>query len=345
MGIKLSHSGLNLYEQCPRAYQLKYIDGYRETTTSSALTFGSACGTTFAMMLLDKKDSLTDEEKNIVGTNPFDYFDGLFSETQINGELVNLVNSPRCFYFKGDWDSEILTPEDWDIINSYREENGFLPDHTFDRLYSELTSGLANEAEKSFLSLHFWLSLRRKGHYMIVEFLKTIYPKVKKVYEIEGAISIPNGAGDEITGFLDLVADYEVEPDLVKKVIIDFKTASAKYSLDKLTESQQLNLYDYDRELGGVGYIVAIKSIKKPKVGPRKGEIYAEFQEMFMPTEPAKQEEIIQKVDEVLGLIKEEVFPKCEERCLKMFGRRCWAYDICHNNDDSKLFKKEKGIE
>jgi len=339
--MKVSHSQFELYRSCPRAWKLKYIDKYRETTTSSALTLGSAVGNTLQMIILDRKVELTDEEKKIVGSDPYDFFDAEFSTTDINGETVELINTPRCHYFKGDYDEEILTDEDLAVIAEYRTENGFLAEQTWEWLYDELKSGNASEAEISFLNLHFWIGLRRKAHMMIDEFMDKINPKIKTVYEIEGKISLNNGSGDEITGFLDLLCDYEVEPGIIKRAVIDFKTSSARYPKNSLSTKPQLNIYDYDRCVGFIGYIIAIKKIKKPKRGDRKGEVFAEFQEIFGESNEEVQETVIEEADEILSAIKDGEFPKNTKTCLRMWGKRCWAYDICHNNDDSKLFKKE----
>jgi hypothetical protein len=340
-GIKLSHTAIELYRTCPMAYKHKYVEKYSETSISSALFFGSALGSTFQMMILDKKETLTEEEKTLVGTNPYDFFDAKLRTTTFNNRSIDLPNSTEAVYFKNDYDPNVLTDEDYSVVEEYKISCDFDKSVDFKYLAEEFSRYQITNSELALYNLHHWLSLRRKGHLFIKQFLLTIYPKIKRVYEIEGAISIKNPVGDEIRGFLDLLCDYEVEAGNIQKVIVDFKTASAKYSSDKILKSQQLNLYDYDREVGGIGYIIALKNIKKPSRGENKGELVAEFQELFMPINPETQEEIIAEIDGLLHSIKSEEFPKNESQCLRMFGRRCPFYDACYSGDYSKLYKKD----
>jgi len=341
MTVKLSHSALELYRTCPAAYKFKYVEKYSETTVSSALFFGSALGATFQMLILDRKTNLTDEDKKILGSNPYDFFDDKLRTIDFNGRSIDLSNSTEVSYFKNDFDPKILTPEDYSVIADYKTSCDFEDYVDFDYLRAEFNQYNLTESETALYNLYNWLSLRRKGHILIKHFLLDINPKIKTVYEIEGAISIKNSAGDEIRGFLDLICDYEVEPGNIQKVIADFKTASAKYTPEKLLKSQQLNLYDYDREVGAIGYIIALKGIKTPQRGAKKGEVVAEFQEMFMPVVPETQESIIAEIDAILHEIKSENFPKDETQCLRMFGKKCPFYDACYSGDYSKLFKRD----
>jgi len=339
--MKLSHSALDLYKTCPRAYQIKYIERYAEKYLSSALWFGSGIGDTLSLICLDKKQNLTDEEKTIMGTDPYEFFDKHISTGILNGREIQLINSNEVVYFRGDYDETILHPEDHEIIEKYRKDNGFEEFHTFEALYNDLKSGRLDDAEKSFINLMFWLSVRRRGHLIIKEYIDKVYPLIVEVEEIEGEISIQNGEGDEIRGFLDMLCTMEIDGE-VKRVIVDHKTSSSKYSKNKIQESQQLSLYDYDREVGFVGYIVAIKKVKTPKRGPRKGETHTEIQMMFETIPEETQEGFIADADGILNAIKCGEFPKTENenQCKFMFGRSCSFWKACKENDYSDLYKK-----
>lgn len=336
MSIKLSHSAVELYRQCPQAYKWKYIDGYRETTIGSPLFFGSAIGTTLQLILLEKKQPLNLEESKLFGRNPYDYFDELFEKTNLNNRSLDLKNSIDATYFKNDYDPKIMQPADFELLESYMKENDFDEDTNFDYLYTEWAQRRITDAEQALLNLYYWLSLRRKGHAMITAFIKQILPKISQVYEIEGEIRITNPAGDYITGFLDLLCDYEYEGQ-THKMILDLKTSAKKYPQDKLDNSQQLSLYDYDREVGMVGYIVCVKNFSYNKDGTPKMQI----QELIGKSNPQVQEEIIGQVDLILQQIKEEIYPKNDKVCNRFYGKRCPFYDACYHNSFDKLYKKE----
>lgn len=340
--VRLSHSAKELYDTCPTAYRLKYIEGYREKTISSALWFGSAYGETVQMIILDKKEKLTEEEQKIKGKDPYDYFDKLISTVEINGELIDLPNAHQARYFKSDYDPDILKDEDWEIIAKYREENEFNEFVDYDFLQQRMKEN-PDDDEKSFYNLHNWLSLRRKGHYMIKAYIEDVYPKIHKVHEIEGEINMDNGDGDTIIGYLDLDCDFEYEGE-IKRRLLDHKTSSSKYKKTAIMDKKQLLLYNYDREIDELGYIIGLKKIKTPKIGKRKGETFSETQLLMGKTDYEQEEKIMLEYDEVLTSIKEGHFPKTEDdkNCKFMFGKPCPYINICYNDDDSNLFKKGK---
>ena len=118
--MRLSHSARELYTYCPRSYKLKYIDGYRPKTLSSALFFGTAFGDTVQMIILDKKENLTEEEKKLLGSNPTDFFEDLITNVEINGSPVKIPKSPLIRYFASDYTKETLTTADILEIKEYR---------------------------------------------------------------------------------------------------------------------------------------------------------------------------------------------------------------------------------
>jgi len=342
--MKLSHSGKEMFDHCPKSYELKYIQKYREKTLSSALFFGTAFGDSVQAMILDKKDDLTDEEKKLKDIDPKELFMDLISEVELNGVRISIPKSPLIRYFKSDYEPRILTEDDFKDIKKYREELGIQDIVTLEMLQSEMKLGNLDDEEISFLNFQYWLSLKRKGLMMIDEYRKSIYPRIKKVYEIEGKIKIENSTGDEITGYLDLVADFECDDGEIRKILFDHKTSSRRYGTKAIFDKKQLLLYNYDREINILGYLISIKALKTPKRGPRKGESYFEMQVLINETVLEAEESVIAEYDEVLTAIKSGEFEKTEDtsKCRFHFGSKCTYYNICHNNTDSGLFKKEK---
>lgn len=108
-----------------------------------------------------------------------------------------------------------------------------------------------------------WISLQHKANLFLQAYYKDVLPKIKKVLVVQEPVSIKNSEGDEITGFLDLIAEWEDG----KTYLLDNKTTSAKYTENSAKESPQLALYHYimkdEYKLDGVGYIVMNKKINK----------------------------------------------------------------------------------
>jgi hypothetical protein len=342
--MRLSHSQLDTYRLCGHKWKLKYVDKLYPTSIGSALFFGNAVGKVWAQQTLCKKINLTEEEKILIQKDPYEYFDELFQTIDINGEVQSLPTCINVTYYKGDYDAELLTEQDIELINNYRKSNGF-NDVGFEDLYSYYKAGQADEDEIKFLNLMFWVACRRRAHYLIKAYQIDVIPRILRVYSIEEPISIPNGAGDIIVGFIDIIADIALDPDEngkveVVKAVLDNKTSSTKYSVKKFSESGQLHLYNYVKELGHIGYIVGVKKIKNPKIGKRKGEIHAEIQIITQPVNPEQEEKFIQETDLILKLMKEENCPKNKDACLA-FGRRCDYYELCMGDGSMKgLIKK-----
>jgi len=111
-----------------------------------------------------------------------------------------------------------------------------------------------------------WHSLHVKGCLFIQQYHKDILPRIKRVIVVQEPISLKNTEGDEITGALDLIVEWEDG----KIYLFDNKSSSVKYAPDSAKMGQQLPLYYYikkdEYKLDGVGYIVMSKKINKNKV-------------------------------------------------------------------------------
>ena len=359
--MQISYSSVEKYNTCPYLYKLHYIERIRSSSISSALFYGGYIGEVFQAKLMNKIINATPEEKELAKLGIYDYFDELMKSTNINGKTVELYD-PRVIYYKGDYDESLLTPEDFKIIEGVADKLGMFVDDSrlkFEDFIEQYYMTTDNEI-KTYMNWHFYLSLRRKGFMMIDSFMDEIYPNISKVYAIEKPIKIDLSLEgdpemtDYLIGYIDIICDFkimdpklaaklEVEIGTVKKVLFDFKTSSARYGQKKLIESVQLNLYDYVEGNIDIGYIVAVKKIKKPKIGPRKGTTFCDIQVMIGTRDEVLQEEILDNCEEVLEKIEAEEFPKNLASCKFQFGRPCVYNGYCHNNGDmTGLVKKEK---
>lgn len=110
-----------------------------------------------------------------------------------------------------------------------------------------------------------WQTLMIKGMMFLDTYYKEVLPKIKKVITVQEPISVKNDNGDEISGFLDLVVEWEDG----KIYLMDNKSSASRYDENSAKDGQQLPLYHYavkDKyKLDGIGYIVLIKKINKNK--------------------------------------------------------------------------------
>jgi hypothetical protein len=111
-----------------------------------------------------------------------------------------------------------------------------------------------------------WCTLLNKAMLFLQAYNDEVLPKIKKVIAVQEPITIKNSEGDEITGFLDLIVEWEDG----KTYLMDNKTSSVQYSETAAKDNQQLPLYYYATKdkykLDGIGYIVLSKKINKNKI-------------------------------------------------------------------------------
>jgi len=363
--VNLSHSAITMYNGCPLKYKYHYIDRYRSKTLSSALFFGGYIGEAVQLIALDKKPDLTSEEKQLVGKDPYKFFDQLMKKVDINGTIHDLKTCDLIRYYLSDYDGDILTMKDRAEIQKLRDELGFYLDgrplefEDYRKLYK---SGKLDADEYRFMNLHFYLSLIRKGHMMIDSYKSVIMPLITKVYSIERKIQLDCSMDDRPTtdsliGYIDMIADIELDaenaercgmkPGDVVKVLLDHKTAGTKYTKNRVrTDSQQLSLYEFSEQIGLCGYIVAVKKIKKPKIGPRKGEVFCDMQVLIDKIPDEVVEEYVEASAEVLDKIYDKEFEPDKGGC-NSFGSKCpYYYTICpmgeNKNEVEKLHCKGK---
>jgi RecB family exonuclease len=234
---KLSHTAVNMYENCELCYFLHYIKGVRPKKVKSYFLFGSVVDKALNKLLLTG------------------------SVQEANQELF----------------------KEWAKAN---EENDI-------------------EFSKSDMEpqMDGWHSLYYKGTILIEAYRKQVFPKIKKVLAVQEPVSLKNSEGDEITGFLDIIVEWEDG----KVYLLDHKTSSAKYAEDSAQKSPQLALYHYiakDKyKIDGVGYIVLPKKL-------RKKAPYVDIQIILGTLEEGLEDKTVENFDRINTLVSNGVFDK-----------------------------------
>lgn len=348
---KVSHSALQVLNECGQKYKYRYVDRLYSRTVGSALPFGSAFDKAIDACMMNTED-------------PIEVFDKYWLRGFINGELVDLKTSNLVEYLAGDPDLDLLTKEDFEELNS-------------DIIYAagvldDVKSGNTLSAEA--LSLYYaicWTSLRRKGHIMIETFIREIKPRVKRVLASQYKIEMFNEEGDSSVGYIDFI----VELDDSRIAVIDVKTASMDYAWDSVRTSTQLAGYIFQVEntfntrLGG--YAVVSKKLVKTKTktctvcghvatgshrtcdatlgGKRCGGGWDEVVEIsgrsqFLLDEIPQQTEniVIDNYNQSAKLIKAEIFTRNFNACINRYGKKCEFYSKCYNNQDTNLIHVPK---
>lgn len=356
---KLSHSASNLYQDCPKKYELHYKKRLRSKTQSAALFFGTAIDKSVGAMFIN------DDYIKV--------FNDTWENQELNGKSIFLYNSTEIVYANSDWDEELLTKENWeylgvdsqyiDNIYKLKEEKGF--------------DGLELE-HKWLLNKANWFCLKQKGLIMLECVKKHILPNISEVLSLQEKISLENSDKDAITGYIDLVCKWKNSD---KPVIFDFKTATRQYENDAVTKSPQLALYTHalskKYNTNTAGFIVLHKTIKKNRTkicgscgfdgsGARhktcpnempsiskslmqkafrcNGEWIetinpeATFQILIDEIPAQIQNLIVENMDTINESIKTGIFSRNLNSCIKPYGK-CQYYNLCWKGKDNELIE------
>lgn len=368
---RISHSAIRTFTQCGRKYKFHYIDRLRSKTTSGALIFGSSIDKGLNELLETK-----DLDKAIKA------FDKSFRYNFINNEGHYLPESTLVVYAKKDFDKDLLQEEDFQKLEDHLRETKL--DYTLHslELFDEIRKlkeekGWENLRidQKKFYNLSNWLCMRRKGHVMLQSYNKEILSKIREVIAVQKSIAIENDQNDKITGFLDLIVEWQDG----KRYLFDNKTSSMEYEKDSAMTSQQLIIYYHavkeEYKLDGVGFIVMYKQLLKNKTkkcsscrkngtGQRHKTCDAEIMDrmgsinrcnsdwietidpecrievILNEVTPEAEDLVIQTFDEANEGIKKEAFGPNLEACNN--GFKCQFYNKCWKGDGSDLIKLEK---
>ena len=353
---------------CGKSYQYHYIDKLRPNTTSGALLFGSALDSALNVLLTGGKSALEQAEVE---------FEKSFTNADINGVVTYIPTSTQVVYANSDFDSDLLSKEDYQSIKElFKEQYNSGTDSVLED-YKKLSERKSissinsfSKEELEFFNYMNWLSMRRKGMLMLTAYTKKVLPKITKVHEVQRKVSLVNEAGDEIVGFVDLIADVKD----IGTVVLDNKTSAREYAEDSVITSAQLSLYMHalyeQYNTRNAGYIVMRKGVIKNRTkicgtcgydgsGARhktcsnvvngvrcNGEWTETFNFdiniQFIVNEIPEQTEtiVLENSDTINESIKAGLFPRNLNSCENYYGGRCVYFDLCYKNKPNGLIKK-----
>lgn len=286
----------------------------------------------------------------------------------INKKLEDIQGNPNVIYADSDVDLDLLPenfqgttfgPSNWEeCFNQIRKDKE--------------TLGFKNlgSPEKSFYNSIAWECLKTKGLLMIKTFKERIQPKIRKVLALEKEIKLVNDNGDVITGFADLVCEWEDG----STIVFDFKTSTKNYESTSVLTSPQLSLYIFslfeEYNTRKAGYIVFNKKVIKNKkkickncgfngtggrhrtcpetiAGDRCDGEWLEkfspeiFYQIIIDEIPQQTENIvIENIEHINTQIKSGVFIRNLSSCIKPWGP-CSYMNLCYKNDMTGLIKVE----
>jgi PD-(D/E)XK nuclease superfamily len=362
MGNQLSYSRTRLYQECGQKYKYSYIDKLREKTKSGALFFGTAIDKAIEEMINDPR------------CNDHIVFDEAFTNSDINGKKIYIPESTKVVYSASDFDSDLLTDEDWIFLQAKQKE--LLPELVAEGLdpigcvqecamfKKQRAFRNFRENENRYLNLANWLSMRRKGHIILSACREKILPQITKVVGTQVKVELDNGE-DTLLGFADLVCYWNSDTE---PTVWDFKTSSIDYEEDSVKTSSQLSIYANSLGINKAGYIVFKKGIHKNKTktcntcgfdgsGSRAKtctddssgkRCNGEWRETIRPEAviqiiqdiiPQRMSDIVMdNVDNINRAIKAGIFVRNFDSCVRPYGR-CAYYNACHTGDESDLEK------
>lgn len=364
MANKLSFSQINRYTQCGESYRLHYKEKIKPNVQTGALLFGSALDNAINQLLLPKGDK-TPEEIMVES----------FTFAEVNNVNTYIPLSLNLVYSNSDFDEEILTPEDHKTIKTSIDELQIITkSDDYISYFLELkkqkeTKGIDDltDDEKRFYNYLNWVCLLRKGYLMLDAYRLKVLPKIIKPLEVQKKVVMNNHTGDEVVGYVDLIAEIKDEGI----VILDNKTSAISYSYDSAKTSPQLALYMhllYDLyKTRKVGFIVMRKNVKKNRVkmcsscgydgsttkhkscnneidNKRCGGAWNEtikpeidIQIIIDEISPIVEEMILDNFDIINYAINKEIFPKNLQTCNNYYGGKCPYYNLCY-------YKSKKGL-
>lgn len=335
--VQLSHSAVNKYNECSEKYRLHYIEKLRTKYCSSALFFGSACDRAFERYLIEKKDNLTKEEKEMLKQTPIEIFDEQFKvANNAEGEL-QIAKSEYAQYFNSDIDVSLLTDDDLAEAQNWASELGF-EEIDADTFVGEVKAArrakkpLSDDETKLYNYLC-WMSLRRKGHILVEAYGKDIMPQILKVHTIQERVELTED-NHKYIGFIDFTAEFVDEPNVI--YTCDNKTSSQPYPEDSVKESGQLASYCEFKGNDKAAYVVVEKKLRK-----RNPRYRTQVIRDTIPEETF--EKVFDNVGDVLYNVENGKFEKrADSKECFFFGRKCDYFNVCWKDDPTGLVKKGK---
>lgn len=364
--MKISNTQRDLYMQCPKKYQFRYIHKLRSREKGSALFFGSA---------FDKATEEMLKSRDLVAANT------VFT----NAWMANESNY-ICKFGKADLELRILTEDDIaklqatsDNLNNSKAKQEYQKSLDVKKLITDIKKmkesgflrALTPEEDKYLHYAHV-LSMHRKGHLMLESFYKNILDHITRVVGTQIVVDIPDGQGNTIQGYIDLLcimAGYVLPNGRVLTdndlVLADIKSAGVAYwsKLDDLTNSDQLDTYLVSEGVQGISptnlicYLATAKNVSKNETtfckscgaikdsshrtcnadinGKRCGgewevqeAYYCDSKIVIGERDLGQAQQVLMDYDDILHGITQGVYPRNRSNC-EMYGSICEYKSIC----------------
>lgn len=334
--MMLSKTQLEMYKECPRKYQLRYIEKWVSKIQDSPLFFGIAIDEALNCMLVTKKIQLNDEELQYVGKSAKDLFVEKLQNVVVLKENVDIRCSELARYSMSDFDKDLLSIDDVKyIIKNHNVSEIKLTMNDWEDFVDTCVSvrknkEMLNLPEYRLFNFFCWMSLKNKGLMLIDAYEKEIMPEIVEVHEIQKTIALPNDDGDHIKGVIDFIATFK---DGVTR-IMDNKTSSVKYTQKNIDESLQLSIYTEHEQNFEAGFAVLEKKIRK-----REPRVRTEL--VFGKVSSEQIDAHFEEVDLVLSDIKSELFHQNTNSCFS-YGKPCPYKSICDSNNYDGLVCTKK---
>lgn len=357
--LRLSHSQVNKYQDCAKAWDYYYKQKIRTKTKSSALLFGNILDESVEVYL-KTKDKEKAKEKLIEN----------WTTQKVGSKEEKLYTCTKIVYSNSDYDEELITDEQLIVL---KKEYG---DDVLDQVKSIYKQkdiigyDLLPKKRKLLLNKANWFSMLSKGLLMFDKVVSIIDDNVTEVLGTQVEVNLSNGSGDSVIGFADFVVKWK---GYDRPIIFDLKTSSILYDQDSAKYSPQLTLYVHDLKdkfnTTLCGYLVLNKRVKKNRVkvcskcsydgseGRHKtcpnvidenrcnGEWNIDlkfdinYQVIIDEVSTHVENIVLDNIDTVNNSIKYNIFPRNLGSCKKPWGL-CDYYHLCWNNSEKGLERK-----
>jgi hypothetical protein len=348
--LRLSHSAVTRFNLCNYEYKLYYIEKIRPTNMSSSLLFGKAIDESCEHYIINRDVEAATK-----------VLCDLWKEQEHNGKLIDLSTSTEIDYHSLDFDHELLIQSDNEFI---------LKDTVHETVSALVKEGL----DKERIAYAKWISLHRKGHYLLNKFIEWVDNYVEEVISCQEVISLEDEKGNQVTGKADFVLKIK---GIDGPMVVDLKTTTRFYERNSVKESDQLALYSFflkDKypEMRQAAYLVLHKAIKKnrekicsvcghddsgtnnksctAKVGTKRcGGSYhykinpeATIQFIYDTIPEEKIQSVLESFNAAENSISKEEFPQNLSACERYNGKfNCIYYEYCKSGCMTGLLKKE----
>ena len=371
MSNRLSHSQVNIWQDCPRKWAYRYKEKLYPTTIGASLVFGKAIDVAIEYFVQHKHNYKEALEK----------FNTSFDSYELNGETHTTKDSVAILYSNRDIDLDLVTEAGMTDVEKYINEFKL---NTEGRSVKELIAAIQKQKDiigynmlskerKIVFNVACYYTLKTKGELMLKAFKMQILPHIKDVVSVQEAISIKNESGDEITGLIDAVLKWD---DIPEPIVFDFKTSARPYEDDSVKTSTQLSVYmsavSEKYKTRKAGYIVMSKSINKNKNkvcsecgydgtggthrtcpekdadGNRCGgewkigiDPQCIIQVIIDDLPEATENLVMENMDAINTCINNNIFSRNLTNCMTRYNTLCPYYEICYKNDYKDIYRKE----